>query len=171
MGEPAKHIRPLSEARAIENGANALAEGFLFAVAASLILGETWRTSRNQSKRRDSVDDQLDALGTKVVELTTRVDSLSTQWENELRDEKQRNDELSRILQRVVEIGLRGGWAEFEDTPLQIPRIQVSSYQPPSDSPHSSSELPPEDTQIDVNTQTPSSDSSPSPPSSKDRPS
>ncbi|KAF8256360.1 hypothetical protein EI94DRAFT_1767792 [Lactarius quietus] len=32
--------------------------------------------------------------------------------------------ELARILDRVVEIGLRGGWAELQDTPLQIPRIQ-----------------------------------------------
>ena len=38
-----------------------------------------------------------------------------------------RNIELSRILQRVVEIGMRGGWAEFEGTPLQIPRIQLAS--------------------------------------------
>lgn len=37
-----------------------------------------------------------------------------------------RNDELARILERVVEIGLRGGWAEFEGTPLQLPRIQLA---------------------------------------------
>ena len=49
--------------RAIDNGANALAEGFLFSVAAALILGESYRTSRNQSKRRDDVDDKLDGLG------------------------------------------------------------------------------------------------------------
>ena len=76
--------------RAIENGANAIAEGFLFAVAAALIIGETWRTSRNQSKRRDSVDDQLDELGTKVTELTARVDSLMTEREVEMREEKTR---------------------------------------------------------------------------------
>ena len=42
-----------------------------------------------------------------------------------------RNDELARILERVVEIGLRGGWAEFQGTPLQIPRIQSSESKPP----------------------------------------
>jgi len=42
---------------AIENGANALAEGFLFTVAAALILGEPWRSSRSQSRRRGDVDD------------------------------------------------------------------------------------------------------------------
>jgi len=131
MGEPAKHIRPLSEARAIENGANFIAEGFLFTVAAGLILGETWRTSRNQSRRRDDVDDQLDSLGTKVTELNSRLDVLSEYCETELREEKQRNDELSRILQRVVEIGLRGGLVEFQDTPLQIPKIELAPSTPP----------------------------------------
>ncbi len=97
LGEPAKHVRPLSETRfvstscvavvnlqlyrAIDSGANALAEGFLFGVAAVLILGETYRSSRNQSKRRDDVDDKLEELGTQVSELTQRVSSLSTSWE------------------------------------------------------------------------------------------
>lgn len=111
LGEPHRHIRPLAEAkcvvlsfltlqfsiltkldssRAIENGANTIAEGFLFSVAAALILGESWRTSRNQSKRRDSVDDQLDELGTKVTELSARVDSLIDGREVELREEKMR---------------------------------------------------------------------------------
>ena len=37
-----------------------------------------------------------------------------------------RHQELTRIMDRVVEIGLRGGaWAELQnDTPLQAPRIQ-----------------------------------------------
>ena len=80
----------LDSFRAIENGANSIAEGFLFAVAAALILGESWRSSRNQSKRRDSVDDQLDELGTKVTELSARVDSLIEGREVELRDERMR---------------------------------------------------------------------------------
>ncbi|KAJ7572547.1 OPA3-domain-containing protein [Mycena floridula] len=121
LGEPAKHVRPLSEHRAIENGANALAEGFLFSVAAALIIGETWRSSRNQSKRRDNVDDQLEDLASQLRDLSSKVDSLDGLG-GRLEEEKRRNDELSRILERVVEIGLRGGWAEFENTPLQLPR-------------------------------------------------
>jgi len=151
-GEPAKHVRPLSETRAIENGANALAEGFLFAVAAAMILGEGWRSSRNQSKRRVSVDDQLEDLGTKVEELTTRVDTLTTTLEERLLEEKQRSDELGRILERVVEIGLRGGWAEFEGTPLQLPLVQLAPRPPQQESiPPSSPSTP--DTQIDPDTQ------------------
>jgi optic atrophy 3 protein len=76
--------------RAIENGANFIAEGFLFTVAVGLIMGETWRTSRNQSKRRDDVDDQLDTLGTKVAELTSRLDILAERWEKDLNEETQR---------------------------------------------------------------------------------
>ncbi|KAF9061442.1 optic atrophy 3 protein-domain-containing protein [Rhodocollybia butyracea] len=105
LGEPAKHIRPLSETKAIENGANALAEGFLFSVAAALILGETYRTSRNQSKRRDDVDEKLDGLENKVVELRTEIGEWQGRWE----EERQRNDDLARILTRVVEIGTKGG--------------------------------------------------------------
>jgi len=139
LGEPPRHIRPLSEAKAIENGANTIAEGFLFAVAAALILGESWRSSRNQSKRRDSVDDQLDELGTKVTELSARVDSLIDEREVEMREEKMRNEKLSRILEQVVEIGLRGGWGELQDTPLQIPRIQLPPHLTSSSSISSSS--------------------------------
>ena len=48
-----------------------------------------------------------------------------------------RNDELARILERVVEIGLRGGWAEFQDTPLHTPRIQLTPHRPtPPSSPN-----------------------------------
>jgi hypothetical protein len=73
--------------RAIENGANALAEGFLFAVAASLIVAEAWRSSRSTSKRRDDVDEQLENLSASVQELVTRVDGLAGRldegWEYE----------------------------------------------------------------------------------------
>ncbi|PSR70886.1 hypothetical protein PHLCEN_2v13248 [Hermanssonia centrifuga] len=127
LGEPAKHIRPLSETRAIDNGANALAEGFLFGVAALLIIGETWRSSRSQTKRREGVDDRLDELQISLQSLAERVETLSKDFEERWSEEKQRNDELTRILERIVEIGLRGGWAEFEGTPLALPRIQLTS--------------------------------------------
>ncbi|PPR06225.1 hypothetical protein CVT24_000616 [Panaeolus cyanescens] len=132
LGEQAKLIRPLSETKAIENGANAIAEGFLFSVAAALIIGETWRSSRNQTKRRDSVDDQLEDLGTKLAELSTRVDNIVRVIETEQSEERQRNDELARILERIVEIGLRGGWAQFADTPLQLPRINLAPRSSPA---------------------------------------
>ncbi|KAF5311441.1 hypothetical protein D9611_011651 [Ephemerocybe angulata] len=163
LGEAARpaHVRPLSETRAIEQGANFIAEGFMFSVAAALILGETYRTSRNESKRRDTINDKIEDLGEGMSDLKARMDALVDKWE----EERQRNDELARILERVVEIGLRGGWAEFEGTPLQLPRVQLTSLHPPSslspgtsldpDLPrgseiHSISDLPPHDTKIEV---------------------
>ena len=75
---------------AVENGANMLAEGFLFAVAASLIIGETWRSSRSESKRREGVNDQLDDLGTRLTELSARVDNLSELVESQLDEQQQK---------------------------------------------------------------------------------
>jgi len=126
-----RHVRPLSETRAIENGANFLAEGFLFAITAALIVGESWRSSRSEARRRAGVGDALDELQVRVGELAARIDS----WEDASVEERERARELARILDRVVDIGLRGGWAELQDTPLQIPRIQLNIPRPaPSDS-------------------------------------
>ncbi|KAH7339708.1 optic atrophy 3 protein-domain-containing protein [Rhizoctonia solani] len=126
LGESAKHIKPLSETRAIQNGANGLAETFLFTVGASLILAEAWRSNRSQARRRDSVDDQLEDLKDEVRDLKSRIEAMSTGWEQKLEEESSRNNELSRILTRVVEIGLRGGWAEVVDqAPLKIPASVV----------------------------------------------
>ncbi|KAH9857468.1 OPA3-domain-containing protein [Lenzites betulinus] len=152
LGEPAKHVRPLSETRAIENGANALAEGFLFTVAAGMIVAEAWRSSRSQTKRRDAVDDSLDALSENVQRLSERVDSLQRSYEERFEEQALRHDEIARILQRVVEIGLRGGWAEFEGTPLPLPRIDLVKKPPTSSDLHGSSS--------DTSTDTPPSDSS-----------
>jgi hypothetical protein len=41
---------------------------------------------------------------------------------------RSRNDELSRILEHVVEIGLRGGWAEFEGSPVQLPIVNLAPH-------------------------------------------
>ncbi|RMZ87623.1 hypothetical protein DV736_g5150, partial [Chaetothyriales sp. CBS 134916] len=62
--EPAKpksqpRIRPLSEAKAIESGANFISETFLFSVAAGLILVESWRSRKKESTRRDGVAERL----------------------------------------------------------------------------------------------------------------
>lgn len=91
------------------------------------------------------MDDQLEDLGTTVQELSTRVNTMADAMETRLDEERQRyvelryvpdigfqltrtmarNDELSRILERIVEIGLRGGWTEFEGNPLPIPRVDL----------------------------------------------
>jgi actin-related protein len=62
-------IRPLTDARAIELGANFFSETFIFAVAVGLLLTENWRNSRKTSARRDEVEERLDALEAQIERL------------------------------------------------------------------------------------------------------
>ena len=83
------------------------------------------------------MNDSIEELQIRVRELNERLRT----WEADASVERQRcvishhtcpyqlqsrHQELARIIDRVVEIGLRGGaWAELQnDTPLQPPRIQ-----------------------------------------------
>ena len=66
-------IRPLSEARAIELGANFFSEAFIFGVAVSLIVFEQWRRSAKESDRRDDVADQLEELKAEVSRVSRTV--------------------------------------------------------------------------------------------------
>lgn len=119
----------------MENGANFLAEGFLFTVAASIIIGEQWRSSRSQSKRRDTVDDKLQELSSQVLELTERVGDIENRWGSEIEGLKERsvfwlvpaclnlimrrNGELTRILERIIWIGMKGGWTNMHNEKWQ----------------------------------------------------
>ena len=65
LKEPAKpkvKIRPLSEAKAIDSGANFVSETFLLLVGVALILGENWRQNRKQKSRREDVAERLGEL-------------------------------------------------------------------------------------------------------------
>lgn len=64
-------VRPLNDAKAIANGANAISEGFLFFVAAALILGETYRGSRKKAEQRDRTEDALNQLQSQVENMAT----------------------------------------------------------------------------------------------------
>jgi hypothetical protein len=55
-------IRPLSEAKAIETGANFVAETFIFAVGIGVIVFEQWRQRRKAKNQRDDIRDDLEAL-------------------------------------------------------------------------------------------------------------
>jgi len=65
-----------------------------------------------------------------VQALTEDLSRASAQIEERWREGRVRTDELSHVLQTIVEIGLRGGWVEFEGTPLKVPRIQMSPEVP-----------------------------------------
>ncbi len=55
-------IRPLSEAKAIDSGANFVSETFLLGVGIALILGENWRKGRQETSRREDVSDRIGEL-------------------------------------------------------------------------------------------------------------
>ena len=134
---------------AIENGANAIAEGFLFSVAAVLIVGESWRSSRSSAKRRDAVDERLEDLSSRVQELSGEVRTLGSRLAEEqdryallyfvmglIIDKHTRSEGLRDVISSLVDAGLKSGWAELRDTPLQQSRIQ---YIPSNDTDTSTS--------------------------------
>ncbi|PWN31277.1 OPA3-domain-containing protein [Meira miltonrushii] len=97
-GEKQK-IRPLNEAKAVTNGANALAEGFLFALATALIIGESYRGSRSRAKQRDRTEEGLDELRLITQTIAERV-----------------GVDFDKIMERVHEIEAeKKGSDEFDD--------------------------------------------------------
>ncbi|KAI5205640.1 hypothetical protein E4T42_00402 [Aureobasidium subglaciale] len=81
---PKPRIRPLSESRAIELGANFLSESFIFGVAVGLLVWDQWRTRRKENTRREGIDDRLEALEDhtrQIVQLQSEVDRLKTKYE------------------------------------------------------------------------------------------
>lgn len=55
-------IRPLSEAKAIDAGANFVSEGFLFLIGASVITFEYWRSKRSAKSRQEDVSERIGEL-------------------------------------------------------------------------------------------------------------
>lgn len=66
-------VRPLSEAKAIESGANFISEAFLFCVAGGLIGLEYWRSKRKENSRRDDVKERLGELESENSELKAQI--------------------------------------------------------------------------------------------------
>ena len=72
-------IRPLSESKAIETGANFISETFLFLVAAGVVVFESWRSRRKESSRREGIDDRLEDLEKERAEMKARIDLLQSE--------------------------------------------------------------------------------------------
>jgi hypothetical protein len=101
LNEEAKNIKPLHDTRyasfwapfsspdlitrAVQNGATTLAETFLFVVGAGLVLGESYRSSRKEGKRRDEVQDRLEGLEGEMKGIRGLLEGGGT-WESGLRD-------------------------------------------------------------------------------------
>lgn len=54
------------------------------------MIAETYRSSRSQTKRRTSVNDQLDELDYKVDELTEDIRAVVEVWEDRWSEERRR---------------------------------------------------------------------------------
>ncbi len=67
------NIRPLSEAKAIDSGANFISEGFLFLVAGGLIVLERWWSTRRENNRREDVAERISSLESEVEVLKAQL--------------------------------------------------------------------------------------------------
>ena len=142
-------VRPLNDAKAIANGANAISEGFLFFVAASLIIGETYRGSRKKAEQRDRTEEEVTALREKVEALAERMGIKMEDLESDSeqvgegdgsqpqqpRTAPQYTEELrAKQLQASVEVLLRlaikNGWIAGDEA-LQLDTVLGSSEQSP----------------------------------------
>jgi hypothetical protein len=129
---PARPAHALTRTRrAIENGANALAEGFLFAVAASLVIAETWRSSRSSTKRREAIDDAVDSLDARLSLLSDRVEEVAAALDARWALEHARNDELVRVLERVLALDMAGGGARTPDGERLLESVRLPPVVPP----------------------------------------
>ncbi|KAH9813071.1 optic atrophy 3 protein-domain-containing protein [Melampsora americana] len=86
-------IRPLSDTKAIQNGANFLSEAFLFTVALGLIVGENLRGRIQTANRRDKINERLEeleqsmaAINSGQIELKTQLTELIKSHQEVLRD-------------------------------------------------------------------------------------
>ncbi|KAJ2841983.1 hypothetical protein J3B02_005717, partial [Coemansia erecta] len=110
LGYKKEVIRPLSEARAIDAGANFLGELFIFSVAASLIFAEQLR-SRSQAKRqRTAVDDRLEELEKEMGERKEEIERLRVE-RGLLREELDvlvnENDTLAAVVMQMLNTDMK----------------------------------------------------------------
>lgn len=71
-------IRPLSEAKAVETGANFIAEAFIFSVGIGVIVFEQWRQRRKQQSRRSDMEDQMEALQSELEKVKAEMELIKT---------------------------------------------------------------------------------------------
>lgn len=69
-------IRPLSEAKAIETGANFVAESFIFAVGIGVIVFEQWRQRRKAKTQRNDIREDLEAVQAELEKVKTELEEM-----------------------------------------------------------------------------------------------
>ena len=126
--DKAKHsskprIRPLTEAKAIDTGANFISETFIFSVGLALILVERLYSRRKEQSRQSDVSDRIKEL--------------------EAADQE-RNEKLLELNRELVELKAKGGshwfWQKGQDSRTGSAQDRSSSSttaSPPRESSHS----------------------------------
>lgn len=74
LGEGKVKVRPLNDAKAIDNGATFLSESFIFSVAGGLILFESFRSRKKENARREGVADDIEALQDEIEWLRSKLE-------------------------------------------------------------------------------------------------
>lgn len=152
-------IRPLSEAKAIETGANFISETFLFIVAGSLILVESYRSRRKETSRREDVAERIGELEESeknarkaLVELEKEVLRLRAMnetgfshsrkrilpkevWELEEKEEKEEEEKSQSWLQKISSFTFRNQDAEqsVKEVPIGMPKSVEYATKSPSE--------------------------------------
>ncbi|KAJ3227201.1 hypothetical protein HDU81_006863 [Chytriomyces hyalinus] len=114
LGYKLETIRPLNEARAVELGTSFLAEFFIFAVAGTVVVEETIRSSLKSSARNADIDNSIATLQSQQIQdtqelllLEERVQAL--EMENDaLRDAAKLM--LDMVLVKGVELRKQRSW-------------------------------------------------------------
>jgi hypothetical protein len=88
----ARRIRPLTEAKAIDSGANFISEAFLFCVAGGLILFEAFRSRKKEAKRVRGVEERLTDLEQEIASVEEDRDRY-----RELVEEMMKQKDLSSV--------------------------------------------------------------------------
>ncbi|KAL0083553.1 optic atrophy 3 protein-domain-containing protein [Phycomyces blakesleeanus] len=109
LGYKKEVIRPLNDARAIESGANFLSESFVFSVAATIIIAESWRSHSSAKHRRNYVDDALENLESQTVTLKEALEAVQkahSTTEQQLKQIEEDNAHLRKLLDEILSVSL-----------------------------------------------------------------
>ncbi|XP_023292746.2 putative OPA3-like protein CG13603 isoform X2 [Lucilia cuprina] len=114
LGKPV-NVPPLTEAMAVELGANLLGEFIIFAIGAGLLIFEYARQTSNEAKKQEKAKLEKDELTNRLAEMTFRLERQDAQLR-----------EMTRVL---ADIGVlkktNSKLTEMANSPLPPPPVAV----------------------------------------------
>jgi hypothetical protein len=123
-------IRPLSEQKAIEMGANFVAETFIFAVGIGVIVVEQWRQRRKAKNARDDIREDLEEMQNELKAVKAELEELKAHhpepassggllkfWKGNGKSDEKKNEEKSTAIKAA---------------PVVPPTTQASTLEPSS---------------------------------------